>query len=121
MLWEDVLDDKHPYQGVPHTAGIIQTLRTIGDSRKPFFLSEYGIGSAVDLLRVVRLYEQAGKADALCDGFAPLRWCLFAEPVHVYRGTPVRLEACLANEDVLPPGQYPVRLQVVGPDTTRVW
>ena len=209
-VWEDVLDDKHPYQGVPHTAGIIQTLRTLGDSRKPLFISEYGIGSAVDLLRVVRLYEQAGKADAddaqfyrqqrdrfladwqrwkmaeafdrpedffaqsnarmaaqrllglnairanpnvvghsvtgtvdqgmtgeglwttfrelkpgtadaLCDGFAPLRWCLFAEPVNVYRRTPVRLEARLANEDVLPPGQYPVRFQVVGPDTTRVW
>jgi hypothetical protein len=62
-----------------------------------------------------------GTADALCDGFAPLRWCLFAEPVNVYRRTPVRLEARLANEDVLPPGQYPVQLQVVGPDTTRVW
>jgi len=210
MAWEDVLDDKHPYQGVPHTAGIIQTLRTIGDNRKPLFLSEYGIGSAVDLLRVVRLYEQAGKADAddaqfyrrlrdrflddcqrwkmsevfdrpedffaqsnarmaaqrllglnairanphvvghsvtgtvdqgmtgeglwttfrelkpgtadaLFDGFAPLRWCLFAEPVNVYRGTPVRLEAILANEDVLSPGKYAVRLQVVGPDTTRAW
>ena len=209
-VWEDILDDKHPYQGVPHTAEIIQTLRTIGANGKPLFLSEYGIGSAVDLLRVVRLYEQAGKpdvddaqyyrqqrdrfladwqrwkmaeafdrpedffaqsnarmaaqrllglnairanpnvvghsvtgtvdqgmtgeglwttfrelkpgtVDAIFDGLAPLRWCLFAEPVNVYRGRPVRFEARLANEDVLPPGQYPVSLQVVGPDTTRVW
>ncbi|MGA2259696.1 MAG: glycoside hydrolase family 2 TIM barrel-domain containing protein, partial [Thermoguttaceae bacterium] len=209
-VWEDVLDDKHPYQGVPHTAGIIQTLRTLGDNGKPLFISEYGIGSAVDLLRVVRLYEQAGKpdvddaqlyrqlrdrfladwqrwkmseafdrpedffaqsnarmaaqrllglnairanpnvvghsvtgtvdqgmtgeglwttfrelkpgtVDALFDSFAPLRWCLFAEPVNVYRRTPVRLEARLANEDALPPGQYPVRLQVVGPGTTHIW
>ena len=51
-----------------------------------------------------------GTADAIFDGLAPLRWCLFAEPVNVYRGTPVRLEACLANEDVLRPGQYPVQL-----------
>ena len=209
-VWEDVLDDKHPYQGVPHTASIIQALRTLGNNGKPLFISEYGIGSAVDLLRVVRLYEQAGKADAddaqyyrqqrdrfladwqrwkmseafdrpedffaqsnarmasqrllglnairanpnvvghsitgtvdqgmtgeglwttfrelkpgtvdaVFDGFAPLRWCLFAEPVNFYRGTPVRLEALLANEDALPPGQYPVRFQVAGPGTTPVW
>ena len=49
------------------------------------------------------------------DGWYPLRWCLFVEPVNVYRETTVRLEAVLANEDMLPPGEYPVRLQVVGP------
>jgi hypothetical protein len=208
--WEDGLDDKHPYQPVPHTAGVIHALRTIGDNGRPLFLSEYGIGSAVDLLRVVRLYEQAGKpdtddaryyrqqrdhfladwqrwkmsevfdrpedffaqsnarmaeqrllglnairanpnvvghsvtgtvdqgmtgeglwttfrepkpgtSDALCDGFAPLRWCLFVEPMNVYRGTSVRLEARLANEDFLRPGRYPVSLQVTGPDASRVW
>jgi hypothetical protein len=57
-----------------------------------------------------------GTVDAMFDGFAPLRWCLFAEPVNVYCGAPVRLEAVLANEDVLTPGEYPVRLLVVGPD-----
>lgn len=62
-----------------------------------------------------------GTVDAVFDGFAPLRWCLFVEPVHVYRNTSVRLEAVLANEDALPPGEYPVRLQVVGPNTTRVF
>jgi hypothetical protein len=41
--------------------------------------------------------------------------------VNVYRGTPVRLEAVLANEDVLAPGEYPVRLQVVGPNLTRAF
>ena len=49
-----------------------------------------------------------------------MRWCLFAEPVHVARGEKVHLEAVLANEDALAPGEYPARLQVVGPDLTRV-
>ena len=208
-VWEDTLADSHPYQRVPHTAAVIRTLRTTGGN-KPLFLSEYGIGSAVDLLRVVRLYEQLGKegvedaqfyraqrdrfladwerwklsecfdrpedffaqsnarmarqrllglnairsnpsvighsvtgtvdqgmtgeglwttfrelkpgtVDAVFDGWAPLRWCLFVEPVNIYRKTPVQLEAVLANEDVLKPGKYPVRLQVVGPNLARVF
>ena len=209
-VWEDILSDQHPYQRVPHTASVIQTLRTLGGNGKPLFISECGIGSAVDLLRVVRQYEQAGKAevedaqayrgwrdqyladwdryrlaevfdrpedffsqslarmagqrllsvnalranpncighsltgtvdqgmtgegvwttfrelkpgatDALFDAWAPLRWCLFVEPVNVYRKAPVNLEAILANEDVLAPGEYPVRFQVVGPGQARVF
>ena len=208
-VWEDVLADSHPYQHVPHTAGIIRTLRTLGAGGKPMFLSEYGIGSAVDLLRLARLYEQANKPDAddarfyrglldryladwkqwkldelyarpgdffadslskmagqrllglnairanpnvvgfsvtgtvdqgmtgeglwttfrelkpgtmdaMFDGYAPLRWCLFAEPVHVCRGAKVHVEAVLANEDALAPGEYPARVQVVGPDMRRL-
>lgn len=209
-VWENLVSDQHPYQRVPHTADVIRTLRTLGGDGRPVFLSEYGIGSAVDLVRVVRHYEQLGKAeaddarfyralrdrfladwqrwrmaeafgrpedyfaqclakmagqrrlglnairsnpavigysltgtvdqgmtgegltttfrelkpgtvDAVFDGLAPLRWCLFVEPVHVYRKTPVRLEAVLANEDGLPPGTYPVRLEVLGPDASRVF
>lgn len=56
-----------------------------------------------------------GIAEALQDGWAPLRWCLFAAPMHGYVGRPFKLEAILANEDVLTPGTYPVRLRVVGP------
>lgn len=59
--WEDVLSDQHPYQRVPHTAAIMRTLRTLGGGRNPVFLSEYGIGSAVDLWRAVRHYERIGK------------------------------------------------------------
>ncbi len=208
--WEDVLGDKHPYQRVPHTAGVIRTLRTIHGGKHPIFVSEYGVGSAVDLWRVTRHYERLGKehvedaqfyrdklqrfladwerwkmaecfaspedffaqstrqmaaerlyglnalranpsvvahsltgtvdqgmsgeglfttfrelkpgtTDALFDALAPLRLCLFAEPVHVYRGGRVKLECVLANEDALAPGEYPVRLAVVGPKRDRVW
>jgi len=62
-----------------------------------------------------------GLVDAAYELAAPLRWCLFVEPVNVYRGESVRLEAVLVNEDVLRPGKYPARLQVVGPETTRLW
>ena len=210
VVWQDILSDQHPYQRVPHTAEVIHTLRTLQGDGKPVWLSEYGVGSGMDLLRIVRWYEQLGKTevedarlyqswrdlfladweryklagvfdrpedffaqslarmgaqrklginairanpnvvghsltgtldqgmtaegvwttfrelkpgatDAIFDAWAPLRWCLFVEPVNVYRKTPVRLEAVLANEDVLAPGSYPVRLQVVGPDLTRVF
>lgn len=56
-----------------------------------------------------------GIMDTLQDGWAPLRWCLFAAPMHAYAGRPVKLEAVLANEDVLGPGTYPARLRVLGP------
>jgi hypothetical protein len=207
--WEDLLTDLHYYPRVPHTIGVIQSLRALGGATA-MFLSEYGIGSAVDLWRATRHFEQLGKAeaedaqfyrerlnryladwqrwkldqlyarpedffaeslskmagqrtlglnairsnpkivgysltgmndhvscgegltttfrelkpgtvDALFESFAPLRWCLFAEPVNVYRGAKVRLEAVLANEDALPPGDYPALVQVIGPDNLRVF
>jgi hypothetical protein len=61
-----------------------------------------------------------GTVDAIYDGLAPLRWCLFAEPVNVYRGKTVKLEAVLANEDRLAAGEYPVKLDVFGPDESLV-
>jgi len=62
-----------------------------------------------------------GTVDAMFEGFAPLRLCLFAEPVNVYRGARIRFEAALANEDALAPGEYPVRLLVVGPQNQRIF
>jgi hypothetical protein len=56
-----------------------------------------------------------GAADALFDGFYPLRLCLFAEPPHALRGAKIRFDAVLANEDALRPGTYPIRLQILGP------
>ena len=209
-VWQDLLGDGHPYQPVPHTANVIQTLRTVGAGRNPFFLSEHGTGSALDLPRLARHFEQwqktasedavyyrerldrfmadwerwhlseafanpedyfrqclawmaelresdinairantnivgysltgtqdqglsgeglttlfrelkPGTIDAVFEAWYPLRWCLFVEPVQVYRGQKARLEAVLANEDVLPPGEYPVRFQVVGPRSVSVF
>jgi hypothetical protein len=207
--WEDVLSDQHPYQRVPHTAPIMNTLRTLSGGRHHVFVSEYGVGSAIDLARLARHYERLGATncedartyrrfldafmrdweqwkladtfaspedyfrqclakmagqrllginalranpnvigysltgtmdqgltaegltttfrelkpgtvDALFEVFYPLRWCLFVEPVNVYRGAAVKLDAVLANEDALPPGEYPARLQVIGPGNARL-
>ena len=61
-----------------------------------------------------------GTMDALFESWAPLKWCLFAQPENIYLGAKVKVEAVLANEDALPPGDYPVRLQIVGPDNARI-
>ena len=210
-VWEDVLDDQHPYQRVPHTAKEINLLRTFGSPEKHYFVSEYGIGSGHNLSRLMRLYQQyngthtedygvlpdlfdrfmndwkqwrldetfidpedffiqslsrmasqlklgwnairanpnivgynmtgtvdgtadvaegpttifrepkLGIVDALFDATAPLRLCPFAEPANPYSGSCVKLEVVLANEDVLKPGKYPLRLIVAGPDNHRVF
>ncbi|MBC8875294.1 MAG: glycoside hydrolase family 2 [Planctomycetes bacterium] len=208
--WEDVVDDQHFYPRVPQTADVTDALRTLEAGPQPVFLSEYGIGSAVDLWRAVRHYERLGAdrledaqffqdklnrfladwqrwqladtfdhpqdffmaslrkmagqrllglnairsnpnivghsltgaidhvmcgeglatlfrelkpgtIDAMYDAWSPLRFCLFVEPLHIYRGSRVRLEAVLANEDALAAGEYPIRLQVVDPDMARVF
>jgi hypothetical protein len=211
LAWEDILCDQHPYQGLPHNAAVINTLRTVNDGSKPYWLSEYGIGSAVDVVRLTRHFERMGNTDcedaatyrrlldqfmadwnrwnlgdtfanpddyfhqcvawmaplrklgtsairanpnvighsvtgtqdqglsgegltanifrelkpgvvdAMFDAFAPLRFCLFVEPAQFFRGRKAKLEAVLANEDVLPAGVYPVRLQVVGPRNVSVF
>ncbi|MGC8639191.1 MAG: glycoside hydrolase family 2 protein [Isosphaeraceae bacterium] len=62
-VWEDVISDRHVYPRVPHTAEIVASLRNLDGGKNPVWLSEYGIGSAVDLWRAVRHFEQAGAAD----------------------------------------------------------
>ena len=207
--WEDILADLHFYPRVPHRELEIGRLRTIAGNDHHLLLSEYGIGSGVDLPRMLRNYEQIGMdssdgandvkgrlaaftadwerlkladtfaspeeffgkctarmaglrklginairsnpnivgygltscvdpltygeglttafrefkpgtMDAMFDAFYPVRWCTFAEPVSMYRGSKVHLEAVLSNEDSAPPGQYPARLQIVGPDNRQV-
>ena len=202
--------DVHCYPSVPQTAQDSRLIRTLGQTGKPVFLSEYGIGSLADTILDARGYEQAGVAtgdggyaamrkitdlfladwdrwklgdvypfpedmvrdsqaksarhrrfgfnlvrsnpklcgfsltsivdgagngeglwrqwrdwkpgimDALQDGWWPLRWCLFVEPNHGYAGKPLRIEAVLANEDVLRPGEYPARFRICGP-SGAVW
>jgi hypothetical protein len=208
--WEDVLSDTHYYPRVPHRELEIARLRTISGNDHHQFLSEYGIGSAVDLPRILRQCEQAGlekcdlanqvrkslnmfmdswmslkladtfanpedffklcvakmaglkrmginalrsnpnivaysmtgcndplaygegfitafrelkpgATDAIFEGLYPIRWSTFAEPVNVYRGSKVHLEAVLVNEDAVKPGQYPARLEVVGPNNERIF
>ena len=202
----DGAGDAHVYPHVPHSDETNTFLRTLGHDSRPVFLSEYGIGSMLDVVQIMGRYQQAGGApaedeisvyrtmrerleadwvrfkmedvypfpqdllresqrlharqralglnlirsnprmaghnvtgmldhgytgeglwtlwrewkpgivDALQNGFAPLRWCLFVEPLHAYAGRTVTVEAVLANEDVLPPGAYPARLRIVGPN-----
>ena len=57
-----------------------------------------------------------GSLDAVIEGLAPVRWCLFVEPTNIYSHSPVKLEAVLANEDKLQAGDYPVSVRVLGPD-----
>jgi len=54
--------------------------------------------------------------DAIADAWAPLRWCLFAEPRHGYAGRPLRIEAVLANDGILAAGEYPATFRLFGPE-----
>jgi hypothetical protein len=204
------MGDVHVYPWVPHTATEIKFLRELGRDTKPVFISEYGIGSGIDLARVTRQYEQRGAGesgeaefhrqalnkfmadwdhwkmaecfgrpeeffsqslksmarerwlglnairanarvagfsitgttdqgysgeglttsfrelkpgttDALFDSLAPLRWCLFAQKVNIFRGDKVKLDAVLADEDALAPGDYPARFDIFGPNNEKVF
>ena len=202
--------DAHIYPIVPQPVKATEIIRNLGKNSKPVLLSEYGIGSSVDLWRVTRHFEQIGESeaedakfyrdklakyladyekwnlsdiyirpedffaesirrvagqrrigltairsnpqiaghnltgmndhvmggegltttfrelkpgttDALFEELAPLRWCLFAEPRNSYRGSKVKLEVILANEDALKPGDYPALIQVVGPGNQKIY
>lgn len=199
------IGDFHLYPKVPQTPTTNRMMRTLGEGGKPVFLSEYGIGSMMNVIHELRMYEQAGIPenaedfilvrsmstklaadwerfgmdvvypfpemlleesqrmmgrhrllgfnlirsnpmicgfnltgmldhaftgegiwrfwrdwkpglfDVMCDGWAPVRWCLFAEPTHTYLGREITLEAVLANEDALQPGNYSAQFKVWGP------
>lgn len=198
--------DFHLYPKVPQTPETNALTRTLGHDSKPIFLSEYGIGSMMNVIHEARMYEQAGipayaedyvlvqsmadhfvadwsrfgmdvvypfpetmlrasqaqmarhrllgfnlirsnpnicgynltgmldhaftgeglwrfwrdwkpgAFDATQDGWAPVRWCLFVEPTHGYTGRPITVEAVLANEDTVRPGEYPTQFKVWGPN-----
>ena len=53
--------------------------------------------------------------DAVSDGWSPLRWCLFNDTMNTYVWRSFTVEAVLANEEVLKPGEYPARFRILGP------
>jgi hypothetical protein len=202
---EEVVGDFHIYPEVPQNREWRAIIRNLGKGTKPVFLSEYGIGSMMDVIQGHRMYEQAGAnpdledvklfsdqeewlrndwkrlgfegvypfvhdlllesarkhcrqrslcfdtlrsnpnicghnhtstmdsawtgeglwtiwrkfkpgvVDVINDGWAPLRWCLFVDPIHGYLGEKFTVEAVLANEDVLEQGEYPVCFRIFGP------
>lgn len=61
-----------------------------------------------------------GIMETLRDGFSPLRWCMFTSNSNVYSGQSFTIEVVLANEDILPPGEYPVCIRISG-NSEVVW
>lgn len=59
--------DTHTYPIVPHAPSAIAFLRGLGQETKPHMLSEYGIGSLMDVIGETRDYEQAGAREDLLD------------------------------------------------------
>ncbi len=45
---------------VPQTPEVNRMMRTLGQNSKPVFLSEYGIGSMMNVIHEARMYQQAG-------------------------------------------------------------
>jgi glycosyl hydrolase family 2 len=201
--------DLHYYPRLPESPEVAGIVRTLGESAKPVFLSEYGVGSLFDAVTeaadaaqsvsgvtppdlaytrsMARRFEEdwaaygmggvycfpqdalrasqahqsrqratsfdlvranpqiagynltgmldhaltgegswtfwrrwkPGVVEALSDGWAPLRWCLFVTPAVAYPGDPVTVELRLASEDALAPGRYDVTVAVVGPGGWR--
>ena len=61
-----LVGDLHTYPHVPHSSEIIAWLRILAGIQTGF-LSEYGIGSLVNAIRIKGLYEQAGARPDLAD------------------------------------------------------
>ncbi len=206
----DRAGDAHVYPQVPHPPHTLEFIRNLGRETKPVFLSEYGIGSLMNVISESRHFEQVGARpdledaamlrsqsegltadwkrlgfegvypfaedllresqrlharqrllgfdlirsnpklcgynltgmldhaitgeglwtfwrewkpgtfDAVADGWSSLRWCLFASPQHGYAGREFTIEATLATEDALKPGEYPARFRIVG-ENGIVW
>lgn len=55
---------------------------------------------------------KSGIADVMQDGLAPLKWCLFINPTHVYSGKAFTIEGVLADEDILATRSYYVMVRI---------
>lgn len=193
--------DLHHYAFFPLQTEDIRFYREVGAATKPVFFSEFGRGSAIDVISLYEFYEQHGAThlepavlvrhgrelflrhwrdygleqifrepkdffshsmmrsaqerrelinairsnpqipgfnnvslserlmigqglltldgrvkpmmkEAMRDALAPVRFCLFPEPVNMYTGSSASLEVVLANADALPPGQHPIVVQL---------
>jgi len=56
-----------------------------------------------------------GMLEAMKNINAPLRWSLFTNPVQLYSGSTIKLEALLSNVEFLKPGTYKVLLEINDP------
>ena len=79
-----------------------------------------GIGGRGEGIFNTSFELKADHLDVLQSGWAKLRWCLLVNPRNTYADQPFRVKVALANEDQLPPGNYPVRIGISGP-TGAVW
>ena len=86
----------------------------------------YSFTSAVDggyvgegFLGFIREFKK-DQLEVIQQGWASLRWCMFASPAAIYADEEITLEAVLANEDVLDEGTYKATLTVFG-DEGIVW
>lgn len=76
--------------------------------------------NGVGLINIFREFKP-GVIDLQDNITAPLRWSLFAEPVNISRGGTVNLEAVLSDLDGLKPGTYPVKVELLAPDGSKVF
>jgi hypothetical protein len=56
-----------------------------------------------------------GMLEAMKNVNAPLRWSLFTNPVQLYSGSKIKLEALISNVEVLKPGKYNTLLEIKDP------
>ena len=66
--------DAHVYPIVPQPEKATNLIRGLGQNSKPVFLSEYGIGSSVDLWRVTRHFERLGKEGLRMQNSTKINW-----------------------------------------------
>jgi beta-galactosidase/beta-glucuronidase len=66
--------DFHLYPKVPQTPEVNRMMRTLGENSKPVFLSEYGIGSMMDVIHEARKYEKPPSPKTLRTSCLCGRW-----------------------------------------------
>ena len=91
--------DTHTYPIVPHAPSAIAFLRGLGQGTRPHMLSEYGIGSVMDVIGETRDFEQAGAREDLLDAALIRSMADGSRPIGVVHGledlypVPTRLPA----------------------------